>query len=77
MDYPIKKPKNLSVNVPSKLMTKIDYISEKTLLSKGRVVLMSAQGSLETWCKALMDDEVASRTRPASIPFGLPKGPVL
>jgi len=52
----------LSLVLPKEIYPKIEYIKSRTFLSKKQIILMSAGPTIESWCKKLMDEEVAIRT---------------
>jgi len=55
-----------SLRFPSELNNKLEYIKKRTYLSYQQIVLMACTHTIESWCKALMDEELAIRT--ANIP---------
>ena len=59
---PKKKTIQFGIRFPIDIYNKIEYIKQKTLLTKQQIVFLSCSKEIENWCKGLMDEELEART---------------
>jgi len=66
MEQMEQKPKKrnvyLNIRFTADIHSKIEYIKQKTLLSKQQIIFNSCLKEIESWSKGLMDEELEART---------------